>query len=372
MYETIFARIPGAEDRGAGRSKWQTRWTQGLWLGRSEDSDAHIVYVDGRVGEYHTVRRMAETDPRRWDSDMVKTLNVTPWRLQDAEVRAEAAASSSTRQPPLKYTLPGGATMSSSSAAAGTEQIVPMRLRPLTPGCAACAKRGQASHGMRHSMECKRRKTSWLETQLGPPKFEDVPMVCAEAEAPKRSSPEGQDKPSDKPTKRLREKTTLGTKRGAEEPLEELEHPRDDQGDTQMNLMETLMMESKATEMTSKEDEEEQIQLESGWQWAPRSWVTKGDVKEMQGLVDKGCLKFVASAPEGAKTISSKVVRTFKGDGVKSRLALRDIAHGKPKPAGGELYATTPSVAAMRTVTAIAATWRIGGRKKGEPHGDHR
>ena len=57
-----------------------------------------------------------------------------------------------------------------------------------------------------------------------------------------------------------------------------------------MNLMETLMMESKATEMTSKEDEEEQIQLESGWQWAPRSWVTKGDVKEMHGLVDKGCL----------------------------------------------------------------------------------
>ena len=77
MYETIFARIPGAEDRGAGRSKWQTRWTQGLWLGRSEDSDAHIVYVDGRIGEYHTGRRMAEADPRRWDSDMVKTLNVT-------------------------------------------------------------------------------------------------------------------------------------------------------------------------------------------------------------------------------------------------------------------------------------------------------
>ena len=61
--------------------------------------------------------------------------------------------------------------------------------------------------------------------------------------------------------------------------------------------------------------------------------MTKGDVKEMQGLVDKGCLKFVASAPEGAKIISSKVVRTFKGDSVKSRLVLRDIAHGKPKPA---------------------------------------
>ena len=217
MFETVFARIPGAEDRGAGRSKWQTRWTQGLWLGRSEDSDAHIVYVDGRVGEYHTVRRMAETDPRRWDSDTVRTLNVTPWRLQDAEVRADAAASTSTRQT-MRYTLPGEAAMPSLSATAGTEQIVPMRLRPLTPGCAACAKRGQASHGMRHSIECKRRKTSWLETQLGPPKLEDVPMIAAEAEAPKRPRLEE----PEKPTKRLREKTTVGKKEELKNDLRNL------------------------------------------------------------------------------------------------------------------------------------------------------
>ena len=88
-----------------------------------------------------------------------------------------------------------------------------------------------------------------------------------------------------------------------------------------MTLLETLAVEAKvAEEEESKGDEEEQIQLESGWQWAPRSWVTKGDIKEMQGLVDKGCLKFVAIAPAGTKIISSKVVRTFKGDGVKSRL----------------------------------------------------
>ena len=55
-----------------------------------------------------------------------------------------------------------------------------------------------------------------------------------------------------------------------------------------MSLMETLVIESKATEMTSKEDEEEQIQLESGWQWAPQSWVTKeGDAGfGRQGLLE--------------------------------------------------------------------------------------
>ncbi len=57
IFETVLARIPGAEERGAGRSKGQTRWTQGVWLGCAEESDAHIVYVDGRVGEHHAMRR---------------------------------------------------------------------------------------------------------------------------------------------------------------------------------------------------------------------------------------------------------------------------------------------------------------------------
>ena len=81
-----------------------------------------------------------------------------------------------------------------------------------------------------------------------------------------------------------------------------------------MGLLQTLAIEAKAGEADTKSEEEEQIQLDSGWQWAPRSWVVKGDIKEMQGLLDKGTLKFVAQPPEGAKTITSEVVRTFKGE----------------------------------------------------------
>ena len=102
-----------------------------------------------------------------------------------------------------------------------------------------------------------------------------------------------------------------------------------------MNLLETLAIEAQTAEATSQEEQEEQIRLENGWQWAPKSWVAKGDLKETQGLIDKQTLKFVTEPPKDARVVTSKVVRNFKGDGMKSRLVLRDIA--KTKPSGGEL-----------------------------------
>jgi hypothetical protein len=88
-----------------------------------------------------------------------------------------------------------------------------------------------------------------------------------------------------RPWKRLREKTSVGEKRLREDDHEDREHGTDDQGDTNM-LMLTLAVEAKAGDAEMKEEDEEQIMLESGWQWAPKSWVIKGDEKEMQGLID--------------------------------------------------------------------------------------
>ena len=153
----------------------------------------------------------------------------------------------------------------------------------------------------------------------------DADMVPLQAEQP------------DRPTKSLRENTTMGQKRPLEGVIEERDQPLDNQRDAEMTLLETLAVEAKISETILQEEKEEQIRLENGWQWAPRSWVIKGDVKEMQGLADKHNLKFVSEPPKDARVITSKVVRTFKGDGVKSRLVLRDIE--SPKPDGGELYA---------------------------------
>ena len=154
------------------------------------------MHNDGKVGEFRTMRRLALTDPRRWDKDVVKDLNVTPWRLQDPEVRAQAAAA--TTREPSRANLIGFWLLTPAAATARAERIVPLRQRPSTPGCAACAKRGLPNHGFRHSVECKRRKQNWLETRLGPPVVVDADLVPSQPEVP------------DRPTKRLREKTTVG------------------------------------------------------------------------------------------------------------------------------------------------------------------
>ena len=79
-----------------------------------------------------------------------------------------------------------------------------------------------------------------------------------------------------------------------------------------MTLLETLAIEAKVSETLPQEEQEEQIRLENGWQWAPRSWVIKGDVKEMLGLIDKHTLKFVSEPPKDARIITSKFRENFQ------------------------------------------------------------
>ena len=62
----------------------------------------------------------------------------------------------------------------------------------------------------------------------------------------------------DRPTKRLREKTTVGQKRPLEGVIEDKDQPLDDQGDAQMTLLETLAIEAKVSETLSQEEQEEQ------------------------------------------------------------------------------------------------------------------
>ena len=76
-------------------------------------------------------------------------------------------------------------------------------------------------------------------------------MLAADTDVAKRPLEET----TERPTKRLVGKTSLGTKRGPAEPVEELEQPQDDLGDARMTLLETLAVEAKvAEEEESKEN----------------------------------------------------------------------------------------------------------------------
>ena len=50
-----------------------------------------------------------------------------------------------------------------------------------------------------------------------------------------------------------------------------------------------------------------------------------------------------------------RTIRRWKGDGIKSRLCLQDVAY--TKATGGELFAATPSLMALRTGLTIASGW---------------
>ena len=77
----------------------------------------------------------------------------------------------------------------------------------------------------------------------------------------------------------------------------------------------------------NEEQAEEQLMLENGVDWCPRSTALVGDLKEVQGLFDKGVfVNCKTERPEGRCTPMG-LVRRWNGDVLKSRLCLTDVAH---------------------------------------------
>ena len=211
-------------------------------------------------------------------------MTATPWLQRATKLRIESEKSASIREP---------------------VGVRPMRLRPLTPGCSACAHQGQASHGFRHSVTCQKRRAEWLAKQEEPPLARAVkareegehaqeepkptrPRLMTDSEiaaapsaaaADQRSLPQNVERPVIRPTTRLRVKTPpmetdLGTKRKPELPPEEIDEERvhrEESEDVQMMIV-IQTLEEEAQMVTDQCLPEEQVRLENGVDWAPRSW----------------------------------------------------------------------------------------------------
>ena len=57
--------------------KGDSRWSTGLWLGKFEASDEHIVGLGAAVSKTRTVRRLPED--KRWSGETVDQLRALPW-----------------------------------------------------------------------------------------------------------------------------------------------------------------------------------------------------------------------------------------------------------------------------------------------------
>ena len=97
--------------------------------GRQPFDRAQISEINGKtlecvVSAHRSIRRLQPNDPNRWDRREILELMATPWTHKVSKMTLE--------QEKLKVK--------------DMANIKPMRLRPLTPGCTACAHHGRAEH----------------------------------------------------------------------------------------------------------------------------------------------------------------------------------------------------------------------------------
>ena len=77
----VQGRIPQEQTQTVRTNKWEPRWRRGLWLGKLESSDEHIIFSGTTISRYRCIRRYAAPDPLRWDLEMIQRLTCTPWNL---------------------------------------------------------------------------------------------------------------------------------------------------------------------------------------------------------------------------------------------------------------------------------------------------
>ena len=68
----------------AGRGMWETRFARGIWVGKSEIDDTHLVVdLERGIQKVRTVRRMPEEF--RWNAEMLQNIRFTPWKPTSGE-----------------------------------------------------------------------------------------------------------------------------------------------------------------------------------------------------------------------------------------------------------------------------------------------
>ena len=77
--ETVYALAPENYHGTGAFSKWASRWRLGVWLGKDERCDDHIVLVDGELKKFRCVRRLGVGHPKRWDKEALLAVTTTPW-----------------------------------------------------------------------------------------------------------------------------------------------------------------------------------------------------------------------------------------------------------------------------------------------------
>ena len=75
MGEQLWYRL--AARVSAGRGKWEARFARGIWVGKSEIDDTHLVMdLERGIQKVRTMRRIPEEF--RWNAEMLQDFRFTP------------------------------------------------------------------------------------------------------------------------------------------------------------------------------------------------------------------------------------------------------------------------------------------------------
>ena len=82
--EQVLIHISESSRAGATVGKLMLRWDLGVWVGKINDSDEHVLLTPFGSKRARSIRRLPETS--KWNSDFLQTVRELPWNPMETEV----------------------------------------------------------------------------------------------------------------------------------------------------------------------------------------------------------------------------------------------------------------------------------------------
>jgi len=186
-YERLFGKPARDEAVEFGENVWlrrrkgtmkdlETRWLDGIWLGKPWGAIDHLVYRDGRIHEARAVQRKPITE--RWSRGEVEKVNVWPWDRHKKTAEGDRSQETVITIPPKtaeeKAQEPPRVTRDPQQATPKSVYIQPEDLDRFsyTKGCRRCTlmRERKSAHGIRHTEHCRQRIMECLR-EVGDPRM---------------------------------------------------------------------------------------------------------------------------------------------------------------------------------------------------------
>ena len=331
--ETVLAHLPEV-GKGSGNPapKLADKWKSGVWLGKSDLTDEHLVRTDDGVVCARCARRLAENS---WSEGNLKAVIETPQKPR----------SMTTDDATVPRAVPEVHEHENQNKEANENDDEDGE----TPD-----KPDDEDHDMERETRPEPETAATSRSSRGEKRTETQENVFVKrrlmAKSPKRPitlfPP-----PEDPVTRRLLKKTDMRNNESVMHVDENLS-----------SVVNTLAKDENVPEANSNEDKE----MPKFTVLDDNEEMMKGRLKELNSLKEMGAMTVVKrSEAVGKRTIQTRRVDREKDGRVKSRLVLKDYnrCQGRTQP---EMFSPTPSTLSLKTMLAASSHDR-----NSDPESDH-